>query len=235
MIKYIHGSKDSNDIDVFYVFDEKPSYQECQEFCSNTDENRNIIIIKDGYVTDCFKGTCDEIQNSLITTYCLHKQEHELIIHNKVKRDMLMKTIRVMRCFLSHFSRTEFRTIVKEALNSTNWSKRIEALEKINLNVTEYEKNSVIEVRKVFAFQLAQILGLLNGIEIYTKKDAVEAFPMLYEYLYRKECSAKNLIIYYNIFLTEIKGLKAEQKGDIVFFPQFKKNMNIKKEIYINL
>jgi hypothetical protein len=79
-IKYIHGSGDSLDIDVFYVFDKKPTYQECHIFCSNTDENRNIIVIDNGYVTDCFKGTIDEVQNSLIDTYGLHEQEYPLLI-----------------------------------------------------------------------------------------------------------------------------------------------------------
>lgn len=71
--KYIHGSEDSTDIDVHYVFDEMPSYQECKKFCdSDKSENRNIITIKNGIVTGCYKGTVDEINNALIETYPLH-------------------------------------------------------------------------------------------------------------------------------------------------------------------
>ena len=44
-VTYIHGSEDSTDVDIFYVFDELPSKQECKRFCSaDPAENRNIIV-----------------------------------------------------------------------------------------------------------------------------------------------------------------------------------------------
>ena len=106
MIRYIHGSEDSLDLDVFYVFDFLPDINECKRFCSEDDiENRNIIIVKDGIVTDCFIGTVDEINNGLIDTYSLHKQDYPLIVEKRLERDIIMKSIRAVRGILSLISR----------------------------------------------------------------------------------------------------------------------------------
>lgn len=49
LARYIHGSEDSVDTDVYYVVDELPSFQECKEWCdSKKDENANLITIIDG-------------------------------------------------------------------------------------------------------------------------------------------------------------------------------------------
>lgn len=76
LYRYIHGSEDSTDVDVVYVVDEIPSLSEAKAFCSPDDkkENRNLIVVKDGIVTDCYKGTVDEINNSLLNTYYKHEQ-----------------------------------------------------------------------------------------------------------------------------------------------------------------
>ena len=61
MVRYIHGSADSTDLDVVYVFEEIPPFEECQLFCrSDPKENRNIIVVRDGIVTYSFKGNEDE-------------------------------------------------------------------------------------------------------------------------------------------------------------------------------
>ena len=84
MLKYIHGSEDSLDTDVFYVFDKIPSFAECRKFCSeDPNENRNIITIKNGIVEQCFIGTPDEINNGLLDTYKLHPQTCELKIEHR--------------------------------------------------------------------------------------------------------------------------------------------------------
>lgn len=53
--KYRHGSKDSVDVDVVYVFDSVPPHKECVEF-AKSDEDRNIITVTNGFVDFCFKG-----------------------------------------------------------------------------------------------------------------------------------------------------------------------------------
>ena len=68
-----------------YVFDEIPSFEECQAFCrSDPEENRNIIVVKDGIVEYCFKGNEDEVNNALLATYSLHEQAYPLLIHRTV-------------------------------------------------------------------------------------------------------------------------------------------------------
>ena len=69
--RYIHGSENSTDLDVIYVVDELPSLQECKTFCSDKDENRNLITVENGIVTSVYKGTPDEVNNSLLRTYNL--------------------------------------------------------------------------------------------------------------------------------------------------------------------
>lgn len=235
MKKYIHGSEDSLDVDVFYVFDSMPSYQDCHTFCSSDkNENRNIIVIENGMVTDCFKGTCDEIQNSLYNTYSLHDQEYELDINEPIKRDIILKTVRVVRCFLSHFSRADnnkYRTIVKDALKSGDWKKRIDTLLELDMSCEDFQKNNKTEVRKVFAFQLAQILGLYNDIEIYTKSDVGKHIHQLKQYVYRdKLADTRDLKIMFDKFIEIVHSIKYEQIGDFVEFYDFEKVVDIKNE-----
>ena len=117
MIRYIHGSADSIDLDTVYVFEEMPSFLQCQLFCqSSTSENKNIIVICDGIVVDCFKGLPDEVNNALYTTYPLHIQEYPLLVNRMVSRDIFLKDITVTRKLLSSLTRTNLRPAIKEAL-----------------------------------------------------------------------------------------------------------------------
>ena len=212
--KYIHGSEDSLDVDVFYVVDKITSFNDAKAFCdSYTDENVNIITIENGLVTDCYKGTVDEIQNSLFRTYKLHKQTSELLIYEPVKRDVFVKTVRVVRCFLSHLSRTQYRKEVKLALQKPDWKLKIDTLKNIDYNVIDNFKEKREDILKVFSFQLAQGLGLLLDIEIYTKKEASDNFPTLKKYLYReKESDITDLVNQLNIFLNYCKYLSEIDK-----------------------
>lgn len=236
MIRYIHGSEDSNDIDVFYVFEKMPSFRDAQLFCSEKGiENRNIIVIENGLVIDCFKGTCDEIQNSLIATYGLHKQEYPLLLQNTVKRNIPLKAVRVLRCFLSHYSRTSARPVIKSALQSGSWFQRLECVSNLDLDETEYGKNSVIEVRKVFAFQLAQILGLFEDREIYTKSEAALLYPGLRTYLYRESGNDGYILSkYFDDFIETCACFDIEEgKDGITYFRNFNVKIDIKNEIVI--
>jgi hypothetical protein len=235
--KYRHGSEDSQDIDVYYVFDELPDFHECKEFCDETcEENRNIITINNGIVSGCYKGTIDEINNGLLVTYPLHKQEYPLLVERKVERDRLIKSIRVMRCFLSHHSRTIYRSVVKNALNSPSWKVRICALKSIDLSsIKEYGcKGTKEDVIKVFAFQLCQRLALSNDVEIYTKKQAIEVFQSMEKYLYRKpNADLGELIFKYNRFVTNLENVEVEQIENFCYFPHYNKLVDLVTEKYI--
>lgn len=193
MVRYIHGSEDSLDVDVYYVFDELPEFSECRRFCSeDKDENRNIIVIRDGIVSECFIGTVDEINNALIDTYPLHKQEYPLLVTRRVERDVVIKSIRAVRGILSLISRSQYRAAVKGALNA-NWKERVSALSSIDFTTVNYQdldkQYDGTHIKKVIAFQIGQTLGLYDGVELYTKSEIARTYPELRPFLYREEDS----------------------------------------------
>ena len=93
--KYIHGSADSIDIDTVYVTTDEFTTQSAKEFCSQQEgENANLVNIEDGIISKCYKGTPDELNNALLETYSLHKQEYPLLITRKVTRNITLKLFR---------------------------------------------------------------------------------------------------------------------------------------------
>lgn len=238
MLKYIHGSEDSLDLDVYYVFDELPSFDECRKFCSaDPDENRNIIVIKNGMVVDCFIGTCDEINNGLIDTYNLHNQKYPLIITNRLQRDKEMKYIRATRGILSILSKTHYRPIIKNALNS-NWSERLKALKELDLTTIDFnnlgKRMNGSDMLKVIAFQLGQSLGLLEGYEFYTKSSIGNHYNDLKPFLYRQDADKTILNDFISVlvdYLEKIPVLELEDKT--VKFLNSGKIIDLKHENYI--
>lgn len=208
-IKYIHGSEDSTDCDVIYVFDKMPSLQWCKTYCSDNDENRNICVVKNGIVTECYKGTPDEVNNAVFLTYHLHEQEYPLLITRLVPRDVTAKCMRAIRIILSHLSRSQYRTQVKAALIG-DWFTRIKTLEDIDLTTIDFStlnKNMTREdILKTIAFQMGQTYHLTNGLELYTKNDVAEASFVLTQFLYRwKDSRIEDLENCKRQFLQQIK------------------------------
>ena len=197
-------------------------------------EPRNIITIENGIVTNCFKGTIDEVNNGLFHTYHLHQQEHPLLITRLVKRDVLIKSVRVERCLLSHCSRTQYRDIIKKALNSHSWDEKINVLNSINFTqISDFGKNGIKkDVLKIFAFQLGQILGLFNRSELYTKNDIAHQFPF-YKFLYRQPSDIKDLIPFIDLFIYKISKFKFDEIDKITYFPEFRKRINLINEKYV--
>lgn len=190
---YIYGSEDSTDIDIAYIVDELPSLLECKKFCSEyKNENRNLITINNGIITNCYKGTIDELNNAILDTYKLHEQNTELLINRKVERDIPLKLIRSIRAMLSHLSRSQYRKEIKLALRS-NWTTRLETLNNIRLDTIDFDNlnnnMSREDILKLFAFQIGQCRPLiLSNKEYYTKReimDDLEYNDMLKLYLKR--------------------------------------------------
>jgi len=235
MIYYTHGSSDSIDRDLYYVFNEMPIFNDCVRFCKETpSENRNIITINDGVVTNCFKGTIDEVNNGLFYTYQLHQQEYPLLVTRLVERDVLIKSVRVVRCLFSHCSRTQYRDEVKKALNSPSWNYKIKVLQSIDFTqISDFGKNGTREdVLKIFAFQLGQILALFNGSELYTKNDIARQFPF-YKFLYRQPNNIKDLMPFVDLFIDKISKFKFNEIDKITYFPEFEKKINLINERYV--
>lgn len=207
MIRYIHGSQDSIDLDIIYVFDKLPTYKECRDFCSeNKDENRNIVVINDGIVVDCFIGTCDEINNGIIDTYHLHIQEHKLLIERRLERDVLLKYIRATRGILSILSRTKYRKEIKLALRGGLFA-RVECLKNIDFTSIDFndldKRKNKEDLLKVVAFQLGQTIGLLNSLELYSKKDIADTYINLKPFLYRENILDYSILNNYRDMMLE--------------------------------
>lgn len=218
MIRYIHGSEDSLDLDVYYVFDSMPDFSECRRFCSeDKNENRNIIVIKDGVVTECFIGTIDEINNGLIDTYSLHEQEHPLLIERRVERDILIKSIRAIRGILSLISRTKYRPEIKASLNA-NWEDRLRCLRTIDFTTIDFseldKQYDGTHIKKVIAFQIGQTLGLFDGVELYTKSSIAKQYPELRAFLYREESDISIINKYITLLVDKLEEIETRKVSE---------------------
>lgn len=141
------GSEDSRDEDYFVVL-ESPVY-DVQECRSITDKYKpfdvNLVCIENGIVTWAFKGTADEMNNSILDTFYLHKSNTEdCPVMYRVNRDIDVKVSRTVRGLLSMFSRTEHRVAIKQALRSESFNDKIAALKLINLPSLEVKNTKTI-------------------------------------------------------------------------------------------
>jgi hypothetical protein len=60
------GSPDSRDCDVLYVVPSLPDPHTCKLLCSSVAaENRNLVVLRDGYIVESYKGLPDECHNAL--------------------------------------------------------------------------------------------------------------------------------------------------------------------------
>ena len=136
--------------------------------------NSNLIVVKDGMLVDCFKGTVDELNNAILYTYGLHRQEFDCFVKRALKRDVEVKIARCLRGLLSMYSRTDLRADIKNALRG-NIREQLDVLEKIDFvnMVPTGKKESLEDIYKMFAFQLGQTFGVIDGKELYTKESKI--------------------------------------------------------------
>lgn len=209
----IFGSQSSNDWDIMVLVDKLPStIDECHSevFKNNAilekifsengyafkKINSNLCVVKDGFVNQVFKGTHEEVNNSIIDTYHLHKQLYPILVEKRVDRNIDLKLLRCFRILLSFLSRGPYRASVKKAL-SGNLLQKIEVLKNINYSLPIDLGNRNVELDnfyKILAFQLGQTLSLLDGVETYTKESINDYFSNnLLNALYRRELTNVDL------------------------------------------
>lgn len=199
MIYNIFGSEDSRDIDVMIFLDEIPSIQNCKTLCAKYEHELaieprtkavdvNLCKVVDGVVVQCHKGSIDEVNNMLYYTYDRHVQVHPAQVSRPVERNVHLKVARALRGILSHLSRTEFRSEVKAALISHDADRMMECLLKIIESDFDWDivkNNSTCELfAKTLAFQAGQVVGLMGGIELYSKSSITAHYPQLSTLLY---------------------------------------------------
>jgi hypothetical protein len=209
----IFGSRDSQDVDIMVFVDKLATIDENHTFVKELNKyfetiyhgleiNCNLAVLKDGMIIDVFKGTYDECNNSLYYTYNNHKQPYSNVIEKLYERGRgtdfyHVKLKRVARYILSFFSREpELREIIKPALKG-DLITRLEALKHIDFTkhtTFPKKKEKHEDIYKVVAFQFAQILGLSENKEIYTKDGAIFYNQALYAYIKRKELDYEHLM-----------------------------------------
>ncbi len=151
--------------------------------------NCNIGVLKDGIITKVFKGDCCEVNNAIIYTYNLHKQEFPLVLNGIVDRDVHTKLKRVVRGILTFYSRSALRTEIKAALRG-DLIQRLEVLKKIDLSAYydfNGKKEKYYDIVKVLSFQYGQLFSLYDGFEhlSYTKNGISTAYPDLKNFMDR--------------------------------------------------
>lgn len=149
--------------------------------------NINLGVLGDEKLEQVFKGTLDEVNNSIIDTYSLHAQSYPLKITKRIPRDIDQKILRAVRIILSTLSRSQHRALVKSGLLK-NLPGRLDTLNIIDLSYSLVDtKYPVEDIYKTLAFQMGQTLALIEGRELYTKEDVGEFFPELDLFLRRSE------------------------------------------------
>lgn len=205
----IFGSENSLDYDIVIFIDSIPStidesHMLCKKYNSelsliHSDKvvNSNLAVVKDGFIVDCFKGTIDELNNSLFYTYKNHTQPYPLQITSVLERNIDKKILRVCRGILSFYSRTDMRDKVKPALRG-DLRIKIPVLKDIDFTkMLEFpnKKESIKDIYKVISFQFGQLFSLLDGFESesYTKSDIIKNYPKLSNMLNRSELTPDDL------------------------------------------
>lgn len=212
----IFGSKSSTDLDAMFFVDYLDKILDNHDLIKSLNKelekiyhkpaNSNLCVIRNGIVIETFKGTSDEVNNSMLYTYPFHIQKYPNMIDHYVPRDIELKIIRTTRVLLTFLSRTEYRSDVKKALkNECDISTRFDLLRKIPLNIIltgeKVKKVEYIDLLKTIAFQLGQTLALTENIELYTKEDISLKYPDLSDYLFRKNIDISSLLKRYDEFL----------------------------------
>jgi len=204
----IFGSKDSIDIDVMVFVDKLPNTtEECKDACHKYEKeldlgdfsNVNLAVVKDGIVTECFKGTPDEVNNSILATYGLHDkyQEFDCQVDRPVERDIPLKIARCFRIILTLISRTQYRAEVKKALKG-DVEEKIEFLQYLDFTtIDSFNKNGLTDIDcwKAIVFQIIQTIFLIDNIEIYTKGEAKAVSPPLTPVIMRENISEEHKLM----------------------------------------
>lgn len=186
----LFGSHDSVDVDVVFFVAQLGSIQENLElgkklgaalkFAGQLEPkiNPNLAVVQEGRLVAVYKGTVDELNNSLYHTYDLHPQQFPRQIQFLLPRDKELKLLRTLRKSLSFFTRTDYRKEIKTALRA-GFSAQLEFMKSVDLTGIPPKADTEVDCWKVITFSVAQVLALETGHELYTKQEVIRAFPGL--------------------------------------------------------
>lgn len=203
---YFFGSPDSLDIDV--LIDHPGSWenaiQDIQQQHPVTKEwNIGLITINDDRIVKTMpkKGTPDAVHNSLYYTYKHHRgrQVYELPLKAPVTRHLLLAIDGCIKNLLVTVGTSDLKEFYKKnfrkAMRSGIWSDRLDLLLKWPYYELYYEDPSkCIAIYKSLAFDVGQTLSLLDGVELYTKSEVINAHPELADIIGRKSCDLSSTL-----------------------------------------
>jgi hypothetical protein len=206
---YLFGSEYSIIVDILIDVENIPSVKESHDLIKLYNEyfskfydkkiNCNLVTIKNGEIIKSFKGSQDEVNNSLFYTYKNHKQIFPNPILKIVKRDFNEKILRIARVLLTFYSRTDMRIEIKRALRG-NLIEKLNVLKKFDFTImNEFPNKSdkKEDIFKTIAFQLGQFFCLKDDLErhSYTKDDLMCCYPELFVFLNRGTTTHDNFVI----------------------------------------
>ena len=96
---------------------------------------------------------------------------------------------------------------------------------------------SAADIKKLIAFQVGQVLALIDDVELYTKSEIADYFTDLKSYLYRNSTDNKNLKKYLFLFihfLTKNNMFDYTENGTEVTFGFSYGTYDVKLEKLIN-
>lgn len=194
---YLFGSENSLDYDILVLVQNIPYISTAKEWCQDYKDkfakiykdkliNINLGVLEQGRVVRVFKGTPDEVNNSIYLTYQFHQQQYPLEITGLTERILPLKLARVARIILTFLSRVE-RNIVKKGLHG-NMQDKLAALSAIDfakLKDLGDKKCTIVEFAKTCAFQFGQAIALFSEKQLYTKNEIKKEYADLANYLDR--------------------------------------------------
>lgn len=200
----VFGSEDSLDYDIIVYVEKLGNIAQCRAEISIFEKevfglileagwptkkiNLNLGMASNGIFVDVFKGTPDEVTNSVYNTAKLHQQLFESQITRTLPRDFGIKALRSTRAIISFLSHSDLRPKIKKAL-AGDVQDKISLLKDIRFSsITDLgNKNSnLIDYYKTCAFQMGQVCALADGVELYSKAEIADKYPELRPFLYRE-------------------------------------------------
>jgi hypothetical protein len=173
--------------------------------------NVNLAVLSNGIITEVHKGTADEVNNCLYLTYQFHPQYFPNQIERLIERDVELKVIRCARIILSFISRTQYRDIVKKALQG-DFNDKLDTLMQIDFSKIDdlgTKGPSKEDVYKAIGFQFGQTIGLMDSVELYSKESVCEYYPELEPFVMRMEHLDLNVLNEYcKIFIRKSQARK---------------------------
>lgn len=172
---------------------------------SNVDVDLSFIHINEeqGVIDWCEYDNLAEANNCLYHTFDHHRYNTRSYHSNPVKKTLTqnvsLKLVKNIRTLLTCLSRTQHRDVVKHLLKEGTFFERIEFVsDLINSNLLQeiktFNKNlSDVEIAKDLAFSFIQLHALIQGFEVFTKRDACLNYPDLAKYIFRQKSDLEAL------------------------------------------